>query len=213
LITGNVLSWPREWRRTEALLAAERKQQAMAAIREVRALKDPNMQPAGRRVRRAYLAYVFAGPAIVGLLGVALIAIALFSSQPTPIRVTELPVGALMVIVAVFMPRMSGPLEFSIFRSSFKANLDATLSEALLLAREAAVQVQPSDDPKKEQKADEAVQRVLYLYTLRLWDAEHKLRDISPPIRAEYREWLRALERRPAGRLEGEKSTDKDREK
>jgi hypothetical protein len=118
-----------------------------------------------RRVRRAYLVYVFAGPAIVGLLGGFLIALAVFSAQPIPVRVAELPVGALMLIVAVFMPRMSGPLEFSLFRSSLKANLDAMLPEALVLAREAAVEVQPQDDLEKERKADEAVRRVLLRLT------------------------------------------------
>jgi hypothetical protein len=165
---------------------------------------------AGHRVRRAYLFYVFAGPAIVGLLGATLLAIAIFSSQPTPVRVTELPVGALMLVVAVFMPRMSGPLELSVFRSSFKANLDATLSEALLLARDAAVEAQPPDDPKKEQKAEEAVQRVLYFHSLRLWNAEDRLRTSYPPIRTEFKNWLRELERRPAGRSEDERPTGED---
>jgi hypothetical protein len=139
--------------------------------------KLENHSTKGRPVRRVYLFYVFAGPAIVGLLGAFLVAIAIFSTQPVPVRVTELPVGALMLIVAVFMPRMSGPLEFSLFRSSFKANLDATLSEALLLAREAAVEVQGPDDPKKEEKAEEAVERVLRLYSQRLWDAGDRTRD------------------------------------
>jgi hypothetical protein len=165
-----------------------------------------NHSTRGRPVRRTYLFYVFAGPAIVGLLGAALVAIAIFSNQPIPVRVTELPVGALMLIVAVFMPRMSGPLEFSLFRSSFKANLDATLSEALLLAREAAVEAQRPDDPKKEQKAQEAVERALYLYSLRLWDAEDRTRDeMNRLIRSEYAQSRRAaLEGRAADRTEGE---------
>jgi hypothetical protein len=120
-----------------------------------------------------------------------------------------------MLIVAVFMPRMSGPLEFSLFRSSFKANLDATLSEALLLAREAAVEVQPPDDPKKEQKAEEAVQRMLYLYTLRLYDPDKATSgQMNRLIRSKYAEWRRrALQGQPADRPELEQSTGEDETK
>ncbi len=156
-------------------------------------MSDPSVQPDqptdGRRPRPTYLVYVFAAPAIVGLLGVILIGFAVFSTQPIPVRITELPVGALMLIVAPFMLRMSGPLELSLFRSSFKANLAPTLPEALVLAHEAAVEVQAHDDPKRDEKADEAVRQALYAFivnrtaqdwSVRSAESDAFLRRLSP---------------------------------
>jgi hypothetical protein len=118
-----------------------------------------------------------------------------------------------LLIVGALMPRISGPLELSLFRSSFKTNLDAMLPEALLLARDVAVEVQSPDDPKKEEKAEEAIQRMLRLYNLRLynpdraeidrmnrliWSEYAKLRDRAP------------LQGRPTDRPEPEHSNDNE---
>jgi hypothetical protein len=107
--------------------------------------------------RRSYRWLLLYGPWALGFIGLLMVAVGLFVDRPGEVALTSIGFGSAMVIAGVLLPRMRGQLEFG--PGGVKGAVEG-LPQALMLvevAREAAEQAIPADEPDKERKVNEVV--------------------------------------------------------
>jgi hypothetical protein len=117
----------------------------------------PELPSDSQEFRRSYRWLLLYGPWALGVIGLVMVAVGLFADRPGEVALAAVGFGAAMVIAGVLLPRMHGPLELG--PGGVKGAVEG-LPQALMLvavAREAAEQAIPADEPDKERKVNEVV--------------------------------------------------------
>jgi hypothetical protein len=137
-----------------------------------------------RAFRRAYRWPLLYGPWALGLVGLVMIGFGLFVDRPGPVAVTSIGFGAAMVIASVLLPRMQGPLELG--PSGVKGAIHGLPTPFMVatVAREAAEQAIPADEPDKERKVDEVVGHTVSEFASRFAIDRELLSALEVPISA-----------------------------
>jgi hypothetical protein len=117
----------------------------------------PELPSDYRAFRRSYRWLLLYGPWALAVLGVALIGVGLFADRPGEVALAAIGFGAAMFIAGVLLPRMRGPVELG--PGGVKGAVEG-LPQALMLlevAREAAEQAIPADEPDRDRRVNEVV--------------------------------------------------------
>jgi hypothetical protein len=118
---------------------------------------SPELPSDYREFRRSYRWLLLYGPWALAVIGLALIGIGLFADRPGEVSLAAIGFGAAMFIAGVLLPRMRGLVELG--PSGVKGAVEG-LPQAFMLvavAREAAEQAIPADEPDKERRVNEVV--------------------------------------------------------
>jgi hypothetical protein len=114
-------------------------------------------QPEGP-FRRAYAWPILWGPWVTSVIGLTLLVFGMAVDSPAPVRVTALGLGPLTIIAGMLLPRIQGAMELS--PTGFKGQI-GSIPTALLLARRAAENAIPKDEPDRDKRAQEAVEQAV----------------------------------------------------
>ena len=123
----------------------------------------PELPSDYQELRRSYRWPLSYGPWVLGIIGLSLIGVGLFSDRPGEVALAAIGFGAAMVFAGVLLPRMHGQLELgpSGVKGAVQGLPEALMVTAAMTAREVAEATIPANEPEKERKVNEAVGRVV----------------------------------------------------
>jgi hypothetical protein len=104
--------------------------------------------------RRSYAWPMLWGPWACAVAGVAALGFGMVVNSPSAVRVSEITLGALLVVAGALMPRMQGPLELT--ATGLKGQVDP-IPAAIALAERAVENVIPDDVPNRDERVQDAV--------------------------------------------------------
>jgi hypothetical protein len=108
--------------------------------------------------RRSYAWPILLGPWACSVIGVVVLGFGLLVNSPSQVRITELVLGAALIVAGTLMPRITGALELG--ATGFKGQVDS-IPLALVLAHRAAENAIPEDEPDRDERAREAAKRAV----------------------------------------------------